>query len=53
MDREKALRILNNEMSESTHAHIKKIPHLESWIVDAMIEFAKSEMELQKNKMNP
>lgn len=44
MSREEALRILNDEMSESTHAHIKKINHLESWIVDAMIEYAESQI---------
>lgn len=44
--RKRAYEVLNDEMSENTSAHIKKIEWLEEWIVNAMIRF---HLEEQKN----
>lgn len=40
----KAKEILSDNMSEDTSLHISKIEHLEDWIIDAMIEFAKHKL---------
>jgi hypothetical protein len=45
--REKALRVLLDNMSAETDEHIAKIPHLQGWIIDAMIEFS----EMNKSKV--
>ena len=42
--RNRAIAILKDEMSETTLIHIRKIDFLEDWIVDAMINFHKSEV---------
>jgi len=47
-EREKALRVLLDNMNAETDEHIAKIPHLQGWIIDAMIEF--SEMNKPKVK---
>ena len=45
MNRENALRILLDNMSAATDEHVAKIPHLQSWIIDAMIEHAQQEVK--------
>ena len=45
MSREKALRVLLDNMSLATDEHISKIPHLQDWIVNAMIEYAQGEVK--------
>lgn len=42
-ERERAKKILNDNMSGNTSSHISKVEHLEEWIIDTMIEFHKSE----------
>jgi hypothetical protein len=43
--RNRALNILEDEMSENTLRHIREIDYLEDWIVDAMINFHESEVK--------
>jgi hypothetical protein len=43
--RDRALVVMENEMSEYTLKHIKKINYLTEWIIDAMVNFHKSEVE--------
>lgn len=46
--RELAKETLYNNMSESTHNHINKICYLETWIIEAMIEFNSKIINLDK-----
>lgn len=46
--RDLAKTILEDEMSEQTEEHIKQIPHLEEWLIDAMVEYGKALEELSK-----
>lgn len=43
--REKAKSVLEDEMSDYTLNHIKKINYLEDWIIDAMIKYKEKEVE--------
>lgn len=43
--RNRAINILEDEMSENTLRHIREIDYLEDWIVDAMIRFHESELK--------
>tara|TARA_R110002012_G_C11421324_1_gene588291 strand:+ start:305 stop:565 length:261 start_codon:yes stop_codon:yes gene_type:complete len=43
MSREKAKEILDDNMSECTSHHVKKMDYLEQWIIDAMIEYAQNQ----------
>lgn len=45
MNRDNALRILLDNMSAETDEHIAKFPHLQSWIIDSMIEHAQQEVK--------
>lgn len=45
MKREDALRILLDNMSAATDEHIHKIPHLQDWIIDSMLEYAQQEVK--------
>ena len=49
--RKAAIEILEDEMSEYTLEHIRKIDYLEEWIVDAMIKFHESEVK-KLNKLD-
>lgn len=42
--RNRAIKILDDNMSEITSAHIEKIAYLKDWIVNAMVEFHKQEI---------
>ena len=43
--RTRAINVLEDEMSENTLRHIREYDYLEDWIVDAMINFHKSEVK--------
>ena len=46
MDREEALRILHDNMSDATHGYMTKMPHMKTFIVDAMIEYAEQQVRI-------
>ena len=50
--RDRALNILEDEMSENTLRHIREIDYLEGWIVDAMIKFHETESDVMNSILN-